>query len=95
MQFSTIVFFFIGLSTGMPILDELMEWMESAAETLGREIEALGDDLEKAIFQYEKNQDDFDDALEEYLDDLDAQLENYDYWIRFLVKKAVFWWTKV
>ena len=82
MQVFTIIFFFIGLSSGMPILDELMQWMESAAETLGREIEALGDDLEKAIYQYEKNQDEMkklDDALEEYIDELKAQLENYDY----------------
>ena len=83
MQFFVVFYLVTGISLGMPITDQVQQWMSSKVELMTEALESLSSLLSESIqlraemdeIKYEDQQD----YAEKLLDEIDRELEKYDY----------------
>ena len=75
MQLFAVFYLLTGASFAMPITDQIQQWMSSRIELMTQAIDELRAELEEAI----QENDDHRDHIDAVFDEIDDELEKYDY----------------
>ena len=75
MQLFAVFYLLTGASFGMPITDQIQQWMSSKIELMTQAIDELRAELEQSMQENE----DMQDYMDKVLDEVDDELEKYDY----------------
>ena len=75
MQLFAVFYLLTGASFGMPITDQIQQWMSSKIDLMTRAIDELRAELEETMQENE----DMQDYMDKVLDEVDDELEKYDY----------------
>ena len=75
MQLFAVFYMLTGASFGMPITDQIQQWMSSKIDLMTQAIEELRAELEGKMQENE----DMQDYMDQVLDEVDDELEKYDY----------------
>ena len=75
MQLFAVFYLLTGASFGMPITDQIQQWMSSQLELLHQAMDEVRAELEENMQEHEDQQD----RIDKLLDEVDEELEKYDY----------------
>ena len=75
MKFFAVFYFLTGATFGMPITDQIQQWMSSQLELLHQAMDEVRAELEENMQEHEDQQD----RIDKLFDEVDEELEKYDY----------------
>ena len=75
MQLLAVFYLLTGASFGMPIADQIQQWLSSKIDLMTQAIDELRAELEETMQENE----DMQDYMDKVLDEVDDELEKYDY----------------
>ena len=75
MQLFAVFYLLTGVTFGMPITDQIQQWMSSKIDLMTQAIDELRAELEQSM---QENKD-LQDYMDNVLDEVDEELEKYDY----------------
>ena len=75
MRLLGVFYLLTGASFGMPITDQIQQWMSSRIELMTQAMDELRAELEETM----QENDDHRDHIDTILDEIDDELEKYDY----------------